>query len=168
MTDERLGHRLWEAIDRLPANSGIVFRHYSLAPVERRRLAEQVVQICRNRRLKLAVAGDSDLARDLSADLIHNPAKDSADLPVSIAVHSLEQAEQAKRNGASIVFVSPVFASRSHPDREPLGSELGERIAEAGMAPAIALGGMNADRFAQLKGFHGWAGIDAWLGADGT
>ena len=29
MTDERMGERLWEAIDRLPVkHSGIVFRHY--------------------------------------------------------------------------------------------------------------------------------------------
>ncbi len=35
MTDERLGIRLWEAIDRLPKDSGIVFRHYALARAER-------------------------------------------------------------------------------------------------------------------------------------
>ena len=38
MTDERLGVRLWEAIDRLPSDSGIVFRHYSLGAAARRAL----------------------------------------------------------------------------------------------------------------------------------
>ena len=167
MTDERLGRRLWEAIDRLPACSGIVLRHYSLAAVERRRLAEQIAQICQSRDLVLAVAGDANLALAVGADLIHNPSGPTPDLlPVSMAVHSLEQADQAQRNAASIVFVSPVFATRSHPDRKALGAEQAQRIARAGIAAAIALGGMNARRFARLEGFHGWAGIDAWLGGE--
>ena len=33
MTDERMGDRLWTAIDRLPIkHSGIVFRHYATPP----------------------------------------------------------------------------------------------------------------------------------------
>ena len=36
MTDERMGERLWEAIDRLPSGSGgIVFRHYQSGSDER-------------------------------------------------------------------------------------------------------------------------------------
>ena len=29
MTDERMGDRLWEAIDGMPPGSGVVFRHYA-------------------------------------------------------------------------------------------------------------------------------------------
>jgi len=37
---------------------------------------------------------------------------------------------------------------------------------QAAGVPAIALGGMDALKFARLRseGFYGWAGIDAWLG----
>ena len=73
MTDERLGARLWEAIDRLPENSGVVFRHYALGPVERLSLADKVASTCRSRGFALAVAADADLARVVGADLIHNP-----------------------------------------------------------------------------------------------
>ena len=65
---------------------------------------------------------------------------------------------------ASLVFVSPVFATRSHPGAPALGLDRAKRLAEAAGAPAIALGGMNARRFAELEGLYGWAGIDAWLG----
>ena len=164
MTDERLGIRLWEAIDRLPKDSGIVFRHYALAPAERLDLAREVASACRARGFTLAVVGDIDMARAVGADLIHNPPDVPDGIPFSKALHSLEEAEAAARVGASLVFVSPVFATRSHPNAPALGPGRAIRLAEAAGAPAIALGGMNAQRFAELEGFCGWAGIDAWLG----
>lgn len=164
MTDERLGDHLINAIEALPDGSGVVFRHYSLAPEERRTLAEHVATVCRSRGLPLAVATDVDLARAVGADLVHNPGRALNHFPFSRAVHSLAEAEAAAAAKVSLVFVSPVFATRSHPVGKPLGPELAARIASAAQAPAIALGGMNAQRFAQLQGFYGWAGIDAWLG----
>ena len=164
MTDERLGARLWEAIDRLPTDSGIVVRHYALEPAERLRLAAEVASICRARGLTLAVAGDIDTARAVGANLVHNPPDVPTGIPFSEAVHSIEEAEAAARIGASLVFVSPIFATRSHPGAAALGPEHAKRVAGAARAPAIALGGMNAQRFAELEGFYGWAGIDAWLG----
>lgn len=165
MTDERLGDRLWSAIDRLPEGSGIVFRHYSLDHDARAELAGRVTSICRERAFALAVAADADLARAVGADLIHKPALDAPGLPFSLALHSMAEAVEAAPLGASLVFVSPVFETRSHPGQRPLGPALAARIAQAARAPAIALGGMDARKFAELsEGFHGWAAIDAWLG----
>ena len=165
MTDERLGDRLWSAIDRLPEGSGIVFRHYSLDRDARAELASRVSSICRKRAFALAVATDADLARAVGADLIHKPAVETPGLPFSLAVHSMTEAVEVAGLGASLAFVSPVFETRSHPGRTVLGPDLAKRIAQAARAPAIALGGMDARKFAQLSDcFHGWAGIDAWLG----
>jgi thiamine-phosphate pyrophosphorylase len=75
----------------------------------------------------------------------------------------MAEAEAARNEGASLIFVSPVFETRSHPGQEPLGIARASQIALASTVPAIALGGMNAQRFARLEHFHGWAGIDAWL-----
>jgi thiamine monophosphate synthase len=164
MTDERMGERLWEAIDRLPmGRAGIVFRHYR-AP-NRAPLAERIAEICERRSLTLAVAENVELARTLRADLVHNPAEPPPDMPFSRSVHSLEEAQTAKTEGASLVFVSPVYPTRSHPGRNSLDRPLALRIAKAAGVPAIALGGMNSLKFARLEreGFYGWAGIDAWL-----
>ena len=166
MTDERLGARLWEAIDRLPKDSGVVFRHYALTPAERISLAAEVASTCRSRGFALAVAADAHLARSAGADLIHNPPVLPTGLPFTRAVHSLAEAETAAQDGASLVFISPIFATRSHPGGKSLGREAAGRIAKAAGIPAIALGGMNTQRFAQMKGFYGWAGIDAWLGEE--
>jgi thiamine monophosphate synthase len=167
MTDERMGDRLWTAIDRLPIKyAGIVFRHYTLPDDVRAILARRVADICHRRSLALAVAGNEDLALTVGADLVHNPAEHPLRLPFSQSVHSVGEAEAAGVAGATIVFVSPVFRTRSHPGTKSLGRPLAGRIAQAAGVPAIALGGMDALRFARLRrdGFYGWAGIDAWLG----
>ena len=165
MTDERMGGRLWTAVERLPKDAGIVLRHHSLERTERARLAGEVSRIAREAGILLAVAADRELAEQVGADLVHNPEKPAPGLPFSRSVHSAGEAHEANQQGAVLVFVSPVFSTRSHPGRRPLGPELAQAIARAAEAPAIALGGMNEERFAALEGddFYGWAAIDAWL-----
>ena len=165
MTDERMGEELWEAIDALPEGAGVVFRHF--ATIEREELGARVAQACRRRALMLAVAGDVGMAKKLGATLVHNPASDPEGLPFSRSAHSREEAAAACEAGASLVFLSPVFPTRSHPGREPLDREEARAIIAACQMPVIALGGMDRGRLEQLKGegFYGWAGIDAWLSA---
>ena len=114
----------------------------------------------------MAIAGDADLARSLEADLVHNPTEPVGDIRFSRSVHSLAEAEAAKADGAALVFVSPVFPTSSHPGRRALYAPQAVRLAKAAGVPAIALGGMDALKFARLRreDFYGWAGIDAWLG----
>ena len=165
MTDERIGDRLCRAIERLPKGGGVVFRHHATPPEERAALARRVAALCKERGLVLAVARDVVLARAVGAVLVHNPVGDPSGLAVSCAVHSLEQAEAAR--GADLLFVSPLYPTSSHPSATALGLELALAIARAGGGAAIALGGMDEKkgRAAIAAGFHGWAAIDAWLGA---
>lgn len=166
MTDERMGERLWEAIDRLPVgDGGVVVRHYGLPRDERGGLAERVAAVCRKRGLALAVAEDVALAVSLGAELVHRPATQAPGLPFSLPVHSLDEARIARAEGASLVFVSPIHETRSHPEAAPLGRKLARRIVKACGCPAIALGGMDARKFAvaERDGFYGWAAIDAWI-----
>ncbi len=76
--------------------------------------------------------------------------------------HDRREAVAAMRRGADVLFVSPVFATRSHPGAEALGARKARRIAQGLPVIAIALGGMDSRRFRTLAGFDGWAAIDAW------
>ena len=165
MTDERMGERLWEAADGLPAGAGIVVRHYSLSPESREALARRLAEVARTRAVTLSVARDVELARRCEAQLVHNPVGNPGEIPFSRAVHSFEEAKGAKAEGAALVFVSPVLPTRSHPGSPALGVRQAAKIAGAAGAPAIALGGVNKENFAELEsaGFYGWAAIDAWL-----
>ena len=158
MTDQRISDALWAAIERVPRGGGVVLRHHR----SDRLFGARVAARCRAKGLLLAVAGDVALARDLGAAMVHNPAGEAAGLLISRSVHSPDEAVAA--SGADLMFVSPVFATRSHPGGEPLGIERALALAAIARVPAIALGGMDAARgeAAIAAGFHGWAGIDAW------
>jgi thiamine-phosphate pyrophosphorylase len=167
MTDERIGDRLWEAIDALPKGAGVVFRHYATADEERAALARRVATACRDRGLLLAVAGSRALTNAVEAALMHNP-DSGCELPLSLAVHDEAEARTARLSEAALVFIAPIFPTQSHPGAPALGMEKAAELAAMAGCPAIALGGMNTERFRQLElahpgAFHGYAGIDCWL-----
>jgi len=100
----------------------------------------------------------------LGAELVHNPDRHPGLMPHSQSVHDATEALAARRSATDLVFVSPLFPTRSHPQAKSLGSDEGIRLARLSGAVAIALGGMDEERFADLADeFHGYAGIDCWL-----
>lgn len=159
MTDERMGDALPAAADRLPAGAGIVFRHYRTEPSARRALFGTL----RSRRpdALLLLAGPHEEARAWGADGSHGrgPGAGLRTAPV----HDLAELRAAEAAGAAAAFVSPVFATRSHPGAAALGVDGFAALASQAHVPAIALGGMDEERFRLLRGAHGWAAIDAWL-----
>lgn len=167
MTDERIGDRLQEVIERLPNGAGVVFRHYATPPEQRAVLARQVADLCRDRGLTFAVARDVALAGRLGAQMVHKPDAASS-LPCSMPVHDEAEASSTETASAALVFVAPVHPTRSHPGGHALGAERAAQLARLSGRPAIALGGMDARRLAELDAafpgsFHGYAGIDCWL-----
>ncbi|MES2754691.1 MAG: thiamine phosphate synthase [Pseudomonadota bacterium] len=160
MTDERLGDALWGAIGRLPRGSGIVFRHHRTARAERLRLWQQVRALTRARGLLLLSAG----TLLPGADGVHNPGKSPRRGWTTRAVHSRREAVAAGRGATDAIFVSPVFATRSHPDARALGPVRLGLLLRGLKVPVIALGGMDARKLRRLQGLgvYGWAGIDAW------
>jgi thiamine-phosphate pyrophosphorylase len=161
MTDERMGDRLWRALRRLPRGSGVVFRHYATPPGERRRLFRRVARIAKARGLVLVRAGDGPLGGGEAG----THGRRGRDL-VTWPVHHRREATAAVRAGADLLFVSPIFATRSHPGAPALGPAGARRVTAALPVPAIALGGMTPARGRRLMlgGFWGWAAIDAWAG----
>jgi thiamine-phosphate pyrophosphorylase len=142
MTDERQGERLWQALERLPKGSGVVFRHYGLKRGERRRLFERVSRVARRRRLLLLSGGRGN--------------------GLTASAHNLRELRTAERSGAKLVFLSPAFATRSHPGARALGPVRFGLISSQARVPVIALGGVDARKARRLPNIYGWAGIDAW------
>ncbi|MEA3066470.1 MAG: thiamine-phosphate pyrophosphorylase [Sphingomonadales bacterium] len=154
MTDERQGEALWAALERLPRGAGVVFRHHRLAPGERRRLFERVRKVARRRRLFLLAGGAG-----LRADGVHNGRGSGFR---SASAHDLAELKSAERSGAGLVFLSPAFPTRSHPEARALGPSRFGLIARQARVPIIALGGVDARKARRLPHIYGWAGIDAW------
>jgi thiamine-phosphate pyrophosphorylase len=155
MTDERHCDRLFDAIARLPRGAGIVFRHYSLPRKERRALWDEVRAAARGKSLTLVVAGPSLPGAHGS----HNrPGRGLR----TWSAHNLREIRAAERARAHLVFLSPVFATRSHPDAQILGARRFAVLAHQTRLPVIALGGVDEGKARTIGGAYGWAGIDAW------
>lgn len=158
MTDPRLGDSLWNALERLPRGSGVIFRHYQLPLAERRALFARVLKVARRRGLLLLRAGAAPMRGEMGTHARRGRGF------TTWPVHSRREALAAVRAGADALLVSPVFPTRSHPGAPVLGPVRFGLLVRGLDVPVIALGGMNANNARRLRslGIHGWAAIDAW------
>jgi thiamine-phosphate pyrophosphorylase len=154
MTDPRMGEALWSALERLPRGAGVVVRHYDSS--DRDALIVRIAKIARRRGLVMVVA------HGRGRQHVHNARRGWGGGLQTAAAHSQRDAIAAIRRGADAVFVSPVFATRSHPGARALGRVRFGLVSRGLGVPVIALGGMDARRAKSLPGAYGWAGIDAW------
>ena len=158
MTDERMGEALWTALERLPRGSGVVFRHHATPAGERVALLRNITKLAQRRGLVLVAS------RGRGAN-VHNVRRTRPGGLQTAAAHNRAEAIRAIRGGADALFVSPVFATRSHAGARPLGRVRFGLLVRGLGVPVIALGGMTQKRARSLGSFgiHGWAAIDAWL-----
>lgn len=155
MTDRRGGDPAKLAA-KLPRGSGVVFRHFDMTPKKRAKLFAKVRAVARRRSLVLMVATQPDARGRWSAI-------EPVTGLLAMTVHSRREYLAAWREGADMVFVSPVFATRTHAKARPIGPvRLGLML--DGRLPAYALGGMSGRTVKRLNGLglQGWGGIDAF------
>ena len=154
ITDPRGGDPV-AALKRMPHSSGVVLRHFELAVDERRRLYDDVRAETRRRRGIVLVAeppraGRAWFALDPESGLLAH------------IVHNRRELVEAQRSGADLIFVSPVFVTRSHPGARALGVARLGLLLSGNRIPAYALGGLTAAQSKRLQGLPiaGWAAID--------
>jgi thiamine-phosphate pyrophosphorylase len=142
VADERLGADLWTAIRKLPPGSGLLLLYREMPKGKRARLKAKLRRVAAARRLTIADELAGEAAR----------------------VHDSREIRAAGLRRVPLLFLSPLFETRSHPDWRPLPRMRAAALARLAKAPVLALGGMTAQRFARVSqlGFQGWAGIDAF------
>ena len=157
-TDERQGEALWRALARLPRGSGVIFRHYD-AP-DRMALLARVERAARRRGLVLVVAGAPREAGRLPRHANRHVRARGA---LTASAHSLSDLVRTRRAGVALTFLSPVFATRSHPGARTLGPVRFGLLARQAKLPVAGLGGMTEKRFQRLKplGASAWGAIAA-------
>ncbi len=140
------------AVARLPRGlCGVVLRHDGAA--DRAALGRRLAGLCRARRNMLVVAGDWRLAAALRAG-VH--LRGGRRLPMlrhiisTGSAHGLAELVAARRAGAALVFLSPAFATLSHPGAPGLGPmRWSGQAGRAGVA-AAALGGVTGANVRRL------------------
>lgn len=143
IADERTGNALWRAARQLPRGSGILVLYDDLPKRERARLVARLRRLARGRGLVIADERAGECAR----------------------VHNLPELRRVLLQRIPMIFLSPLHWTRSHPDWVPIARMRAAALARLGGRRLMALGGMNEKRFRRVErlGFHGWAGIDAWV-----
>ena len=166
--DQRGGDPLYVA-PHLPKGCGIIFRHYNSK--KRAELAFYLSKICKKRDLSLFIAKTPELAQEVNAAGCHLPDHRISALPVlkaqypqlvfSAACHSERSLLKAQDLGAVFAFLSPLFATRSHPGASSLGVIKAQKIIKDISFPVFALGGVGFKHQNWLKsaGFAGFGAI---------
>jgi thiamine-phosphate pyrophosphorylase len=142
VADGRLGEQLWPTVRALPRGSGVLFLYRDLRKGDRARLLARMRRITKGRGLAIADEAAGGARR----------------------VHNSKEVRQSGLRRAPILFLSPMFATRSHPAWKPIPTMRAAALVRMARSPVIALGGMDERRFRRTErlGFSGWAGIDAW------
>jgi len=154
-------------IARLPAGlSGVVLRLENVpAPLA---LATAVAKLCRARRLALVVA-DPGISARLGLGVHWRGGQRAGKRParglITASVHSAAQLTAARRAGADLAFLSPVFSTPSHPGAATLGARGFAGLARrAGQVKPAALGGITPSRLPALGAFcAGLGAIELFL-----
>jgi thiamine-phosphate pyrophosphorylase len=127
----------WRAIQRLPRKAGVLVLA-PLAAAEARKLRN--VARLRDLRIEHEKAGTAG------------------------RVHDVRELTQAMLRRVPLILLSPIYPTASHPDWRSMPRMRAAALARLAARQAIALGGMNQQRFAKIAplGFIGWAGISAF------
>jgi thiamine-phosphate pyrophosphorylase len=84
---------------------------------------------------------------------------------LGISCHRIADLRVAERDGFDYAFLSPIFATATHPEAQPLGLDLLAQACNSVALPVIALGGIDFGNAAACRkaGAAGWAGIRCWM-----
>lgn len=162
LSDARNDELLPRALRSLPRGSAFVYRHYHLDPRSRRARFDELMPLVADGGHLLILSGSDDEARAWGAAGSYGPPEAVGDAPELMrvaAVHDAHEIAHANAAAADAAMLSPVFATRTHPNAVPLGAERFHALAALAEMPVIALGGMTFERAKEL-GWSRWAAID--------
>jgi thiamine-phosphate pyrophosphorylase len=142
-------------VARLPKGlAGVVLRHDE--DPRRAALGRDLARLCRARRLALVVAGDPRLAAALGAGMHLRGGRWPTAAPpprrrgamLTSSAHDVAELRRAARAGVDLVFLSPAFATGSHPGATALGPLRWGLLARTAAVPVgrlsmAALGGID-------------------------
>jgi thiamine-phosphate pyrophosphorylase len=119
-----------------------------------REWAEKLYPLVRQHQAQLLISGDIELALSFAGVGLHLPEAAmttaqarqllGAKRLLGRSCHDLAGALQAMDQGADYVTLSPLFATRSHPQATPIGPERFARLRAAIPGPVLALGGIDS------------------------
>lgn len=137
---------------------GIILREKDLKETEYRELAGQVQKVCAGYRTALILHTRTDTARALEIRRIHLPYEvfcrmERADRDwfhtLGVSVHSVEEAAEVQKRGASYLTAGHIFATDCKKGVPPRGAGFLKEICRSVGIPVYAIGGIMPENAGQ-------------------
>ncbi len=157
--------------DLARGNDFILLRAAKLSPAEQTQLLNSIASIEDRATAKIIINFDTDPSSyHNQLDGVHLKSAQlqqsqyrpiSNDKLLSAACHNIEEIRQAEKIEADFITLSPLYATKSHPNAKPLGESIFQDICRQTNLPVYALGGIEPDDLAKIRtlGGQGVAGI---------
>ena len=134
--------------------AALVLREKDLTPEAYEKLAEPVLEICREFQVPCILHNFPGAARALGVKNLHLPLpvllslsgeEKAAFERIGTSVHSPEQLRAAEEAGAAYVFAGHIYESQCKPGVPPRGLEFLREICGMSRIPVYAIGGIRRD-----------------------
>ena len=155
---------------KLPAGSGIIYRHFGRQ--DRFDVAQGLAEVSTQRGLCLLITADPELAKHVGADGVHWPEarllqawkwRDQFQLQTASA-HSRRAIWAAQRVQMDAVLVSSIFPSMSPSARRPMGVTRLRFLKQHTPLPVYGLGGVSVTNAPRIASVAGLASVSALSG----
>ena len=144
----------FERIEKIASSrvKAVILREKDLSAEEYRNLAEKFTEICKKHKIEAVLHTYTDVAIGLGVKSIHLPLPVFKDLSgekksffekTGVSCHSVEDALEAEKLGASYITFGHVFATDCKKGLEPRGLSALKKVCEAVKIPVYAIGGIN-------------------------
>lgn len=128
--------------------------------------AREILTLCRQYQVPFIVNDNVEVAIACGADGIHVGQEDMAagevrrrigeNMILGVSVHTVEEAQEAVRNGADYLGLGAVFPTSTKTDVDQMPNETLRAICDAVDVPIVAIGGINRGNIGKLAG----SGVD--------
>ena len=146
--------------------SCVQLREKTLDEAEFLQEAKAICTLCRRYNVPFIINDNVDIAIACGADGIHVGQQDMVanevrrrvgdGMILGVSVHTVEEAQEAVRNGADYLGLGAVFPTSTKLDVDQMPNETLRAICNAVDVPVVAIGGINKENISKLSG----SGVD--------
>ena len=151
-----------QRLEEIAANKpkGIILREKDLTEEAYKRLAEDVLSLCKKYEVPCILHSFVDAAIELRAERIHLPfhilrrmdeEKKKMFKHIGASCHSAAEAKEAERLGCTYITAGHVFVTDCKKGLEPRGLDLLKSICENVSIPVYAIGGIRSENIQSVR-----------------
>ncbi len=124
------------------------------------KIGQAIKELARKSKVLFVLNDRADLAQIIDADGVHLGQEDLSikdgrrilgdNKIIGLSAHSIDQAQEAERQGADYIGLGPIFATATKPKTAPLSPEIITKVKDKIKTPFVPIGGINMDNLEQV------------------